>query len=66
MLSVQPGEQTVAAATGGSLRAAYAQFVIDPDTHEITFKFVAQDGTVIDRMTIRHPVKLADILPFFK
>ena len=34
----EPGEQTVAAATGGSLRAAYAQFVIDPDTHDVVVR----------------------------
>jgi len=34
----EPDEHTVAAATGGSLRAAYAQFVINPDTHDVVVR----------------------------
>jgi FlaG protein len=31
-------EHDPAAATGGSLRAAYAQFVINPDTHDVVIR----------------------------
>ena len=34
----EPGQQTIAAATGGSLHAAYAQFVVNPDTHDVVIR----------------------------
>jgi hypothetical protein len=34
----EPDGHVVAASTGGNLRAAYAQFVIDPETHEVSVR----------------------------
>lgn len=34
----RPSEHAVAAATSGSLRAAYAQFVVNPDTHDVIIR----------------------------
>jgi hypothetical protein len=36
--SPAPALSTVAATTSGGLRAAYAQFVIDPDTHDVVVR----------------------------
>jgi FlaG protein len=33
-----PEPSSVAASTGGNLRAAYAQFVIDPDSHDVVVR----------------------------
>jgi hypothetical protein len=33
-----PALSTVVATTGGGLRAAYAQFVVDPDTHDVVVR----------------------------
>jgi hypothetical protein len=33
-----PALSTVVASTGGGLRAAYAQFVVDPDTHDVVVR----------------------------
>jgi uncharacterized FlaG/YvyC family protein len=32
------GEQAAAASTGGNLRAAYAQFIVNPDTHDVIIR----------------------------
>jgi hypothetical protein len=34
----EPGGHAVAASTGGNLRAAYAQFVINPDTQDVVVR----------------------------
>lgn len=34
----RPGQSAPAAATGGSLRAAYAQFVVNPDTRDVVIR----------------------------
>jgi hypothetical protein len=33
-----PALSTVVASTGGGLRAAYTQFVVDPDTHDVVVR----------------------------
>jgi hypothetical protein len=33
-----PGQHDVAAVTGGSLKGAYAQLVINPDTHDVVIR----------------------------
>src|SRR2546428_12223872 len=35
---LRPSEHTAAATTGGSLHAAYAQFVVNPDTHDVVIR----------------------------
>ena len=36
----EPGGDSAAATTGGSLRAAYAQLVINPDTHDVVIRIM--------------------------
>jgi FlaG protein len=46
--SSRPGPNTVVAATGGSLRPAYAQYVVDPTTHDTVVRIRdANTGAVI-------------------
>jgi hypothetical protein len=45
---------TVAASTSGGLHAAYAQFVVDPDTHDVV---VRVRDTVTDALIVETPSK---------
>src|SRR5437764_11630665 len=50
--SSAPHEREAAAVTSGSLSAAYAQFIVDPDTHNVVIRI--RDATT-DRVLNEYP-----------
>jgi hypothetical protein len=43
----EPSNDSVAAATGGNLRPAYAQFVINPDTNDVVIRIMDSETDAI-------------------
>jgi hypothetical protein len=43
------GRKNVAATTGGALKAAYAQLVIDPDTHDVLIRILDAETHAVIR-----------------
>jgi hypothetical protein len=43
----EPGHDSVAASTGGNLRAAYAQFVVNPDTNDVVIRIMDSETDMV-------------------
>ena len=43
----EPGHDSVAASTGGNLRPAYAQFVINPDTNDVVIRIMDSETDAV-------------------
>ena len=43
----EPGHDSVAASTGGNLRAAYAQFVVNPDTNDVVIRIMDSETDAV-------------------
>lgn len=57
--AAEVGPQRAAAATGGNLRAAYAQFAVNPDTHDVVIR-VRDSAT--DEVLREYPSKEVEAL----
>ena len=43
----EPGQDSVAASTGGNLRPAYAQFVVNPDTNDVVIRIMDSETDAV-------------------